>query len=189
LNFCFKLRYDNLDYSADQFIRNNLSLIPAECTSAALADLRISEDNSYSNTTARECDNSSSLEASDERCQNQSAADVDAVDTFNLLKRLIVKKKYALYTIKQENLLKKNRLKRMSTTGANSWQQAVNSTLQSTLQSNQQQVASSSAVKSALRPCTASATILAPLGEPVTLANVEKLNQQQSKQQKTKLNR
>jgi len=110
---------------------------------------------------------------------------VDAVDTFNLLKRLIVKKKYALYTIKQENLLKKNRLKRMSTTGANSWQQAVNSTLQS----NQQQVASSSAVKSALRPCTASATILAPLGEPVTLANVEKLNQQQSKQQKTKLNR
>jgi len=110
------------------------------------------------------------------------------------LKRLLVKKKYTLYTIKQENVFKNKRLKRINTAGITTSQQQQQQQQQqqpinSNIQSNQQQLTNGGS-KPGLRPSTASVTVL----EPVTLANVEKLNQQnqqnqQLKQQKSKLNR
>lgn len=107
----------------------------------------ISPESKYNNDSIQENDSSTNFS-----------------DMYNLLKRMMAKKKYVMHTVKQENFYKKNKLKKMNA------------------MSNQAQLNQTNQLK--LRPSTASASVTE---QSTPLSNIDKLNLARS--QKIKLNR
>ena len=85
-------KYDNIDYSADLYLRTHINSVLYGSASSDSSDAP---------------DNSQGLE--------EITGEPHSIEMLHLLKRMMVKKKYEMYTIRQENLYKKNKLKRMST--------------------------------------------------------------------------
>lgn len=91
-------RYDNIDYSADVFLRTHFHSVLSAANECNGQD---------GQESAQDMNTGSDL-------AEETAGEPQSIEMIHLLKRMMVKKKYEMYTIRQENLFKKNKLKRMS---------------------------------------------------------------------------